>query len=98
MEKELVIAVYDRDYTSWIKDINNDVKITPYRKGNAFPLLENKIKIEPHVGRDVHTFFWHIYNNYENLSELTYFVQDFVSKRKHSLIWLGWFRCRYYVV
>jgi hypothetical protein len=77
MEKELVIAVYNRDYSTWATNIDKNVKITPYRKGTASPLLNNEIKIEPHVGRDVHTFFWHIYHNYENLSEYTFFVQDF---------------------
>ena len=31
MTKELVVAAYDRDY-SWVKDLNPDVKVVPYRK------------------------------------------------------------------
>lgn len=76
MTKELIIAVYDKDY-SWINHVNQDVIKTIYRKGHAQQLAPNEIRIEPHKGRDVHTFFWHIYNKYESLSDITYFAQDF---------------------
>ena len=76
MNKELVIAVYDKDY-SWVNRVNQDVKKTVYRKGYAQELAPNEIRIEPHAGRDVHTFFWHIYNRYETLSDITFFAQDF---------------------
>jgi hypothetical protein len=72
--KELVIAAYDRDY-SWVNDLV-DVKITVYRKGTN-PLLPNETLIDPNVGRDVHTFFYHLYENYDNLSDITFFSQDY---------------------
>ncbi len=74
MSKELVIAAYERDY-SWSELINKDVKITVYRKGSE--LKDGEILIEPNLGRDVHTFFYHILKNYDNLSDYTFFVQDF---------------------
>jgi hypothetical protein len=74
MNKEIVISAFDRDY-SWINQINGDIKFTIYRKGNQ--PLNNEILIEPNVGRDVHSFFYHIVNNYDNLSDLTFFVQDY---------------------
>lgn len=73
--KELVISVYDRDY-SWVSQLDKDVKITPYRKGNG-ALKEGEILIEPNVGRDVHTFFYHLYNRYDTLAPLTFFSQDY---------------------
>jgi hypothetical protein len=73
--KELVIAKYDRDY-SWIKNINPEIKITVYKKGRQ-GLNPNEILIEPHVGRDVHTFFYHLYNRYDSLSDVTFFSQDY---------------------
>lgn len=76
MSKEIVIAAYDKSL-EWVKNINSDVKITIYRKGNVLPLSENEIHIEPNKGRCVHTFFNHIYSNYDNLSDYTFFTQDF---------------------
>lgn len=75
MKKEVVISAYDEDY-SWILNLNEDVKKTIYRKGNI-DSKENEILLEPNVGRDVHTFFKHIYINYNNLSDITFFSQDY---------------------
>lgn len=73
--KELIIAAYDRDY-SWIKNLNTDIKVTVYRKGTKSN-LPNEIYLENNVGRDVHTFFYHIVNNYDNLSDYTFTSQDY---------------------
>jgi len=75
MTKELVIAAYDRDL-SWIEKVDKDVKISVYRKGIKTD-NPNEIFIEPNIGRCVHSFFNHIYMNYDNLSDLTFFVQDY---------------------
>ena len=76
MKKELVIAAYDREL-SWLSIINEDVKKTVYRKGNILPLEKDEILINPNLGRCVHTFFHHIYINYEKLSDVSFFAQDF---------------------
>lgn len=73
--KELVIAAWDRDY-SWISLLNSDIKVTIYNK-NIETLKESEILISPNVGRDVHTFFYHIVENYDNLSDYTFFSQDY---------------------
>lgn len=75
MRKELVIAAYQRDY-GWTKYVNYDTKITPYRKGQASE-DPREIYIENNVGQDVHTFFYHILNNYDNLADVTFFSQDY---------------------
>lgn len=74
MNKELVISAFDKDYP-WVNEINNDIKITVYRKG--MEPLNNEIIIHKNIGRDVHTFFYHICENYDNLSDLTFFSQDY---------------------
>jgi hypothetical protein len=74
MKKELVIAAYDRDY-SWVQHLA-DVKITVYRKGEG-GLKPGEIFMSPNVGRDVHTFFKHILDNYDTLSDITFFSQDY---------------------
>lgn len=75
MKKELVISTYSEDY-SWVSQVDKNVKITIYRKGDL-ENKENEIKLTPNVGRDVHTFFKHITDNYENLSDLIFFSQDY---------------------
>ena len=76
MNIELVIAAYDRDI-NWVKKLNDDIKVTIYRKGDLGKSEFEEVKIENNVGRDVHTFFNHIVNNYDNLSDYTFFVQDY---------------------
>lgn len=76
MEREIVISVYDRDL-SWIENVNSDVKITIYRKGDNLKSKYDEILVNPNVGRDVHTFFNHIINKYHNLTDITFFVQDY---------------------
>lgn len=80
MIKELVVAKYDKDI-SWLHDINNDVKISVYRKDNSNDNIIDKTNLEifhlENIGREMHTYFHHIYNNYDNLSDYTFFVQDY---------------------
>lgn len=76
MLKEIVISAYDKSI-DWTSELNEDIKITIYRKGNVIPLNKGEILIEPNLGRCVHTFFNHICLNYENLADYTYFAQDY---------------------
>lgn len=87
MKKEIVIAAYNKSL-DWIQNINTDIKITIYRKGEILPLSNNEIKISPNKGRCVHTFFNHIYLNYDNLSEYTFFVQDFPFDHWGNLLYI----------
>lgn len=84
MKKELVIAAYDRDY-SWVDKLDNDVSVTVYRKGSG-QLLDDETLITPNVGRDVHTFFYHLYNRYDTLSDITFFSQDYPFDHVHNYI------------
>jgi hypothetical protein len=79
--KEIVIAAYNRDI-SWTKELT-DTKVTIYRKGNT--PLDNEIGMD-NIGRCVHTFFSHILNNYDNLSDYTFFVQDYPFDHWENLI------------
>jgi hypothetical protein len=76
MKKEIVISAYDKDI-QWLHNINNETKKTIYRKGNILNSEFDEIILEPNKGRCVHTFFNHIVNNYNNMSDITFFVQDF---------------------
>ena len=76
MSKELVIAAYDK-YLDWLDDIDQSTKITVYRKGNEVVQRQDEITIELNKGRCVHTFFNHLHINYDNLSDIIYFAQDY---------------------
>lgn len=76
MTRELVIAAYDR-YLDWLDKLNPEIKVTVYRKGEEEKQREDEIKIELNKGRCVHSFFNHIYTNYDNLSDITFFAQDY---------------------
>ena len=76
MEKELVIAAYERNYKDWTKFINDDIRLTVYRKGEN-KNDPNEIYLENNIGQDVHTFFSHIVKRYDHLYDYTMFCQDF---------------------
>jgi hypothetical protein len=82
--KEIIIAAYDRDY-SWIDQLDDDVKITVYRKGTN-QNNPNEIYLENNVGRDVHTFFYHFAHNYDNLSDYTFTSQDYFEDHVNNYI------------
>jgi len=69
----LVIAAYNREL-KWLDDITGADCIV-YRKGDV-KTYPNEIVL-PNYGRDVHTFFKHIHDNYNNLAPITFFAQDF---------------------
>lgn len=75
MKKELVISVFDKDLF-WVNKVSKDVSIKKYRKGINLN-LSDEIYLSNNVGRDVHTFFYHILNNYDTLADITFFSQDY---------------------
>jgi hypothetical protein len=74
MTKEIIIAAYDKDL-GWLERLNPNIKKTIYRKGTKGE--ENELFIEPNLGRCVHSFFYHLYNNYDELADISFFVQDY---------------------
>jgi hypothetical protein len=85
VNKEIVIAAYDKP-TDWLDSINTNIKKTIYRKGSVLPLSSGEILIDPNIGRCVHTFFNHILTNYNNLSDYTFFAQDYPFDHWEDLI------------
>jgi hypothetical protein len=68
---KIVVARYNEDI-SWIKQFTN---VLIYNKGNDMDSNEyNIIKLD-NVGREGHTFYKHIYDNYDNLDEYIVFLQ-----------------------
>ena len=88
--RRVVISKYKED-VSWVKDLqcdyviyNKDNSITDY---NAFSLRENGEYDLCNVGREGHTYLFHILKNYDNLRNFEIFVhgnpfdhfKDFIS-------------------
>lgn len=69
--KELVIAVYHENI-NWINTINSVDQITIYNKGGRD--IPGSIPL-PNVGREAHTFLYHIVNRYNSLADFTIFLQ-----------------------
>jgi hypothetical protein len=67
---ELVVARSSED-TAWLKRVPYEFRITVYNKGDAsaggHPL--------PNIGREAHTYLHHLTEHYEDLADLTVFVQ-----------------------
>ena len=74
MDKSLIIARYNENI-EWLNK-HKDLKITVYNKGES--LSDNKlfkvINLE-NIGRESHTWLYHIVNNYHNLNEINIFLQ-----------------------
>ncbi|MCQ9200701.1 MAG: DUF3431 domain-containing protein [Prochlorococcus marinus CUG1437] len=74
MDKCLIIARYNENL-EWLKK-HKDFKITVYNKGGD--LSDNNffkvINLE-NIGRESHTWLYHIVNNYNHLNEINIFLQ-----------------------
>ena len=70
LQKEIVVAKHNEDL-KWLDSLI-DSKITIYNKGNVD--LSNSVRLT-NIGREPQTYFYHIVNNYNNLSEWTFFTQ-----------------------
>jgi hypothetical protein len=81
MHSEIVVAVF-RENIEWIEKLSSVVdKISVYHKGGLNTSTNNNNNNNiistnlSNVGREAHTFAYHILNNYENLSDYTIFLQ-----------------------
>jgi len=77
---EIVLARYEED-VSWLEDEYKPF-VTIYNKGSPISVEGSgdlraigRIKSLPNVGREGHTYLWHVVNNYNNLADWTVFSQ-----------------------
>jgi hypothetical protein len=76
-EYEFVVARYNENI-DWLDRVKDNCII--YNKG--VPLeINNEIPLK-NVGRESHTYLWHIIHNYDNLAEVTIFTQGCISDSK----------------
>lgn len=79
MEHQIVVARYNEDI-SYLYLLSNIIII--YNKGDDnIPKYYNSIKL-PNIGRESHTYLYHIINNYDTLATITLFIQGRVSDHK----------------
>lgn len=95
MRKELVVARF-KEGKEWLAEVPSEWGVIVYNKG--YPQDGKPL---PNIGREPHTFLTHIVNNYNNLAELTAFVQgrpfdhcnslfEFLKASEgKELLWLG---------
>tara|TARA_B100000242_G_C42998756_1_gene463950 strand:- start:26 stop:730 length:705 start_codon:yes stop_codon:yes gene_type:complete len=74
MSKSIIVARFNEDI-SWLKPYK-DFNLMIYNKGSDLPnpINKNIIKIK-NVGRESHTWLFHIVNNYNNLDDINIFLQ-----------------------
>lgn len=78
MKVELVVARYQED-VSWVTNLLDTCDVVIYTKGQV-PFFETgtgnpkNIRI-PNIGREAHTYLYHIYNNLNRLYDYTLFAQ-----------------------
>lgn len=71
MKLKIVVARY-HEKLEWTKEYGDHILV--YNKGEDDVDEYNPIKME-NVGREGHTFYKHIYDNYDNLDDYTIFLQ-----------------------
>lgn len=92
MKTQLVVARYNED-VSWLESV--DLPSVIYNKGRSDLLFARSdiwIRQLYNVGREAHTYLWHILNNWNNLADTTIFTQgdpfthspDFLGRLLHD--------------
>jgi len=73
---EVVVARYNEDL-DWLVELFPNNKVTIYNKGENDLSLPKHYKIIdlPNVGRESHSYLYHIIHNYSHLSDRTLFLQ-----------------------
>lgn len=84
--KDLIVAKYKED-VSWVHSLKDDYNVVVYNKDNQlehsnfnkepeFTVIDGVSYCDvPNVGRESHTYLFHIAKNYEDLADFSVFVQ-----------------------
>ncbi|MCT4634826.1 MAG: DUF3431 domain-containing protein [Rickettsiales bacterium] len=83
---EVVVSRYNEDL-NWLKTEFPDEKITIYNKGENNIISQPNWNIVqlPNIGRESHTYLYHIISNYNNLADRTLFLQGNPYDHKNEL-------------
>jgi len=85
---EIVVSRFNEDL-NWLKEIptNFYTKITVYNKGDSpieCPVNNCTVHPLPNLGRDSHTYFHHVIQNYDNLADITMFLPGSVFRKPYK--------------
>ena len=93
--KEIVIARYEEPLV-WVPKLPADVRVTMYSKSRKrlnpeiLTRIDKSVRL-PNLGRESHTYLTHIVENYNNLSDITLFVQGNPRPHGFGLRWDKYF-------
>ena len=73
MNNQLIIARYNEDLF-WLNEWQSQFDIVVYNKGKDDLKQDYKIINLPNIGREAHTYLYHIVNNYDTLAENNIFL------------------------
>lgn len=85
--RTLVVACYNESL-DWLKFIGQHVEVVVYNKSAETYALPANVRQRislPNVGRESHTYVWHIVHNYDRLADYTFFVQGNPLDRSYGL-------------
>lgn len=86
---QVVIARYNENL-SWAVDEfgGKNIDVVVYNKGEDNLDLPPEFKVIklPNIGREAHTYLYHIVNNYEHLADRTVFLQGYPYDHRSSLL------------
>jgi hypothetical protein len=88
MNKELVIARYKEDLI-WLDNVPQDWVVTVYSKSDVSPIVVSAVElkyIDNSGGNEAHTYLQHIVNNYNDLADITAFIQAWPFDHDRDLI------------
>jgi hypothetical protein len=77
----IVVARYNENI-EWTKNFKN---VIIYNKGNKLNSNFNEIPLT-NVGREGHTYYKHIYDNYDNLTDYIFFLQGYPFDHSPNII------------
>lgn len=83
---EIILARYNED-VKWInEEPYNNFKVICYNKGDNNIKINNLKKVIqlPNVGRESHSYLYHIINNYDNLANISVFLMGSMTDTIHK--------------
>lgn len=80
---EVVVARYRED-VGWTRNLPDGTRVTIYGKGGELGAGADEIPL-PNIGREAHTYLWHIVHRYDSLAPVTVFCQGHPFDHAHDL-------------
>jgi len=83
---EIILARYNEDVNWLNKKPYTDYKVICYNKGDnniKINNLKNTIQL-PNVGREAHSYLYHIINNYDDLANISIFLMGSMTDNVHK--------------